>query len=258
MTHFKSSLRDQLFNLFEVFGADQFLGTEPYPEVDADTARSVLAEVERMAREELAASFAAGDRNPPVYDPATRSVTVSPEFKRSFESFMAAEFWRLGIPPALGGTPAPRMLWWAIAELVLGSNPAVWLYSAGSDFANVLLAEGTDEQKKWAKLFVDKGWGATMVLTEPDAGSDVGAGRAKAVQQADGSWHITGVKRFITSAEHDLSDNIIHYVLARPVGVEGAGGPGTKGLSLFVVPKFHFDPQTGELGERNGVFATNV
>ena len=258
MTHFKSSLRDQLFNLFEVFGADQFLGTEPYPEVDADTARSMLAEVERMAREELAASFAAGDRNPPVYDPATHSVTVTPEFKRSFETFIAAEFWRLGIPPALGGTPAPRMLWWAIAELVLGANPGVWLYSAGSDFANVLLAEGTDEQKQWAKLFVDKGWGATMVLTEPDAGSDVGAGRARAIPQPDGSYHIEGVKRFITSGEHDLSENIIHYVLARPVGVEGAGGPGTKGLSLFIVPKFHFDPQTGELGERNGVFATNV
>ena len=93
-----------------------------------------------------------------------------------------------------------------------------------------------------------------MVLTEPDAGSDVGAGRTKAVQQPDGTWHIEGVKRFITSAEHDLTENIVHLVLARP---EGAG-PGTKGLSLFVVPKFHFDPETGELGERNGVFVTNV
>ena len=80
-----------------------------------------------------------------------------------------------------------------------------------------------------------------MVLTEPDAGSDVGAGRTRAIPQPDGSWHIEGVKRFITSGEHDLTDNIIHYVLARPVGVEGVGGPGTKGLSLFVVPKFHFD-----------------
>ena len=97
-----------------------------------------------------------------------------------------------------------------------------------------------------------------MVLTEPDAGSDVGAGRTRAIPQPDGSWHIEGVKRFITSGEHDLTDNIIHYVLARPVGVEGVGGPGTKGLSLFVVPKFHFDAETGELGERNGVFATNV
>jgi alkylation response protein AidB-like acyl-CoA dehydrogenase len=96
------------------------------------------------------------------------------------------------------------------------------------------------------------------VLTEPDAGSDVGAGRTRAVPQPDGSWHIEGVKRFITSGEHDLTENIIHYVLARPVDTPGAGGPGTKGLSLFIVPKFHFDPESGELGERNGVFATNV
>ena len=93
-----------------------------------------------------------------------------------------------------------------------------------------------------------------MVLTEPDAGSDVGAGRARAVEQPDGSWHVEGVKRFITSAEHDLSDNILHLVLARP---EGAG-PGTKGLSMFLVPKFHVDLETGELGERNGVYATNL
>src|SRR4029453_13770985 len=100
----------------------------------------------------------------------------------------------------------------------------------------------------------EKPGAAPMVLTEPDAGSDVGAGRTKAVRQADGSWHITGVKRFITSAEHDLSDNIIHLVLARPEGAKA----GTKGLSLFVVPKFPVDTATGELGERNGAYVTNV
>ena len=94
-----------------------------------------------------------------------------------------------------------------------------------------------------------------MVLTEPDAGSDVGAGRTKAIEQADGTWHIEGVKRFITSADSDdLFENIFHLVLARPEGAK----PGTKGLSLFFVPKFHFDSETGELGERNGVFVTNV
>ena len=259
MTHFKSSMRDQLFNLFEVFGAERYLGNEPYPEIDVDTARSLLAEVERFAREDLAASYVEGDRTPPVYDPATYSVTMPPEFRRSYEAFVASEFWRLGILfREIGGTPAPRMLWWALAELILGSNAPVWMYASGTEFANVLFAEGNEEQKKWAKLFVDKAWGATMVLTEPDAGSDVGAGRTRAIPQPDGSYHIEGVKRFITSAEHDLTENIIHYVLARPVGVDGAGGPGTKGLSLFIVPKFHFDPETGELGERNGVFVTNV
>ncbi len=104
-----------------------------------------------------------------------------------------------------------------------------------------------------AEQAIEGRWGYTMVLTEPDAGSDVGAGRTKAIQQPDGTWHIEGVKRFITSAEHDMADNILHIVLARP---EGAG-PGTKGLSMFLVPKFAVNDD-GSLGERNGVYATNV
>jgi alkylation response protein AidB-like acyl-CoA dehydrogenase len=254
MTHYRSNVRDLEFNLFEVFGADKIMGQGPYADFDPDTARSVLSEVDRLAREDLAASFADSDRNPPVFDPATHRVTMPEAFKKSYEAFMDAQFWRLELPTALGGTEAPRMFWWAMADLVLGSNPAVWMFAAGPAFASALYREGTAEQKEWARLFVDRRWGATMVLTEPDAGSDVGAGRTRAIPQPDGSWHIEGVKRFITSGEHDLEGNIIHYVLARPVGA----GPGTKGLSLFVVPKVHFDPATGELGERNGVFATNV
>ncbi|MER7440131.1 acyl-CoA dehydrogenase [Micromonospora avicenniae] len=258
MTHYKSNLRDLEFNLFEVFGADRAFGQEPYSELDTDTARSILAEVDRLAREDLAASYTDSDRNPPVFDPATHTAPLPESFKKSYRTFMESEFWRLDLPPELDGSRAPRALWWALAELVLGSNAPVWMYASGPSFAHVLHVEGTERQKKWAKLFVEKQWGSTMVLTEPDAGSDVGAGRTRAVPQPDGSWHIEGVKRFITSGEHDLTDNIVHYVLARPVGVEGVGGPGTKGLSLFVVPKYHFDEETGELGERNGVFATNV
>ncbi len=121
--------------------------------------------------------------------------------------------------------------------------------------ANALYVEGTDEQKRWAAAGVERGWAATMVLTEPDAGSDVGAGRAKAIAQPDGTWHIEGVKRFISGGDvGDTAENIFHLVLARP---EGAG-PGTKGLSLFYVPKFLFDPETFELGPRNGVFTTGL
>jgi hypothetical protein len=258
MSHYKSNLRDLEFNLFEVFGADRAFGRDPYAELDVDTARDILAEVDRLAREDLAPSFADGDRNPPRFDPATHTAPLPESFKKSYRAFMDAEFWRLDLPAALGGTSAPRALWWSLAELVLGANAPVWMYASGPPFAHVLHVEGTERQKKWARLFVDRQWASTMVLTEPDAGSDVGAGRTRAVAQPDGSWHIEGVKRFITSGEHDLSDNIIHYVLARPVGVPGAGGPGTKGLSLFVVPKFHFDEETGELGGRNGVYATNV
>jgi len=254
MGHYKSNLRDIEFNLFEVFGRQQVLGSGPYAEVDEETARSILQEVERLATHELAESLLDSDREPPVYDPATRSVTMPAGFAKSFQAYMDAEWWRLDLPEELGGTVCPPSLRWAVAELVLGSNPAVHMYASGMAFAHVIYRLGTEEQHKVAQRMVDGRWGATMVLTEPDAGSDVGAGRTKAVQQADGSWHIEGVKRFITSAEHDMSDNIVHLVLARP---EGAG-PGTKGLSLFIVPKTHFDWDTGELGERNGVYVTNV
>ncbi|HEX5347952.1 MAG TPA: acyl-CoA dehydrogenase, partial [Pseudonocardiaceae bacterium] len=143
---------------------------------------------------------------------------------------------------------------WAANEMILGANPAIHMYAAGPAFAGIVSRLGNADQKQLAHHMIERGWGATMVLTEPDAGSDVGAGRTKAVEQPDGSWHIEGVKRFITSAEWDIPENIVHLVLARP---EGAG-PGTKGLSLFVVPKFHVDLATGELGERNGVYVTNV
>ena len=132
------------------------------------------------------------------------------------------------------------------------------MYMAGPSFAAIVHRNGTEQQKHWAELMIERAWGATMVLTEPDAGSDVGAGRTRAVQQADGTWHVEGVKRFITSAEHDLTENILHLVLARPEGPGIEPRPGTKGLSLFLVPKFHFDPETGEPGERNGAFVTDV
>jgi alkylation response protein AidB-like acyl-CoA dehydrogenase len=254
MGHYKSNLRDIEFTLFEVFGRSAVLGTGPYAEVDEDTARSILGEVERLATHELAESLLESDRTPPVYDPATHTVTMPEGFKKSYQAYMDAEWWRMDLPEELGGTVVPPSLRWAVAELILGSNPAVHMYASGMAFAHVVYRLGTEEQRKVAARMVDGRWGATMVLTEPDAGSDVGAGRTKATQQADGTWHIEGVKRFITSAEHDMSDNIVHLVLARP---EGAG-PGTKGLSLFIVPKIHFDWDTGELGEHNGAYVTNV
>ncbi len=253
MSHYKSNVRDIEFNLFEVLRRQDLLGHAPYGELDEDTARGILSELDRMATGPLAASFADADRNPPVFDAATHSVQVPESLRKSYRTFMDAEWYRLSLPAELGGTPAPRSLNWAMAELILGSNPAIWMYSSGHTMARVLWELGTPEQKEFASLAIEREWGATMVLTEPDAGSDVGAGRTKAVEQPDGSWHIEGVKRFITSAEHDLAENIFHLVLARP---EGAG-PGTKGLSMFLVPKFRLNPD-GTLGERNGVLITNV
>ncbi|HUO46445.1 MAG TPA: acyl-CoA dehydrogenase, partial [Acidimicrobiia bacterium] len=117
----------------------------------------------------------------------------------------------------------------------------------------VMFEEGTPEQQDLARIMIDRAWAGTMVLTEPDAGSDVGAGTTRATRVEGNTYHIEGVKRFITGGEHDATDNIIHLVLARP---EGAG-PGTKGLSLFIVPKYLVNPD-GSLGERNGVVATNL
>jgi len=259
VSHYKSNLRDIEFNLFEVLGRDEVLGTGPFGEVDGETAREVLAEVDRLAREDLAASYVDSDRNPPVFDPKTHTAPLPESFKKSYRAWMDAEYWRLQINEDLGGTPAPSSLVWATAELVLGANAPVWMYAAGPAFAGVVHRNGNDRDKRIAQHIVDREWNTSMVLTEPDAGSDVGAGRAKATANDDGSWNIEGVKRFITSAESDVTENIMHLVLARPVGVEGVGGPGTKGLSLFLVPKFHFDHETGELtGERNGVYVTNV
>ncbi|NUR98409.1 MAG: acyl-CoA dehydrogenase, partial [Kribbellaceae bacterium] len=259
MSHYKSNLRDIEFNLLEVLGRGDVLGQGPYAEMDVDTAREVLAEVDRLAKHELAGSFAEADRNPPVFDPETHEVRMPEAFKKSYHAYMDAEWFKLELPAELGGQPTPPSLRWGAAELVLGANPPVHMYAAGPNFAHVLWRNGTERDKKIAHHIIERGWGATMVLTEPDAGSDVGAGRTKATLQDDGSWHIEGVKRFITSGEHDLTENIIHLVLARPQGIEGVGGPGTKGLSLFVVPKYDFDLETGELtGERNGAFVTNV
>jgi len=254
MSHYKSNVRDLEFNVFEVFGAGERMGTGPFADMDEETARGILEEVNRLAVGPLAESFEDADRNPPIYDPATKSVTMPEGFKKSFRALMDSEWWRLDLPQHIGGAGAPPSLRWAASELMLGANPAAFLFMSGPNFAAVIDGLGTDEQKKFAALMIDKGWGATMVLTEPDAGSDVGAGRAKAFDNGDGTWRIEGVKRFITSAEHDMADNIVHLVLARP---EGAG-PGTKGLSLFIVPKYHVDLETGELGARNGVYATNV
>ncbi len=254
MGHYKSNLRDMEFNLFEVFKRGEILGQAPYDEVDEDVAREMLAEVSRLAENELAESFLDADRNPPVFDPTTNTAVLPESFKKSYKAYCDAEWWRMDVPAQIGGQTVPPSIRWASAEFVLGSNPAIYMYSAGFGFAGVLYHLGNETQRKIAKWMVEKQWGSTMVLTEPDAGSDVGAGRTKAKDNGDGTWSITGVKRFITSGEHDMSDNIIHLVLARP---EGAG-VGTKGLSLFYVPKFMVDAETGELGERNGVYVTNV
>ena len=257
MSHYKANLRDIEFNLFEMFGAADRLGSAPYGELDPGTVKEVLREVRTLCEGPLAESFVDADRNPPKYDPSTMSVEMPESFKKSYAALMESGFWRLDLPEHMGGSGAPPSVRWSVAELILGANPALYMYMSGPGFASILDELGNEEQKGWAEHMVEREWGATMVLTEPDAGSDVGAGTTKAFLQDDGTWHIEGVKRFITSGEHDMAENIVHLVLARPTGVEGLGGVGTKGLSLFFVPKYHFDAE-GNPGERNGAFITNV
>jgi alkylation response protein AidB-like acyl-CoA dehydrogenase len=254
MSHYNANLRDIEFCLFDLLGREKVLGTSIYSELDRDTAMGMLEEMKRLTENDLAASFIDGDRIGTDFNKATGDIKLPESFKKSYKAYVDGEWWRLDAPVELGGMKVPASVRWAIAEMVLGSNPAIHIYASGYAFAQVAHVLGTDVQKKMAKHMVDRHWGATMQLTEPDAGSDVGAGRSKAVQQPDGTWHITGTKRFITSGDADIYENIMHFTLARREG----GGPGTKGLSLFLIPKFMFDLETGELGKRNGVYVTNV
>ncbi|MGH8938105.1 MAG: acyl-CoA dehydrogenase family protein, partial [Actinomycetes bacterium] len=212
MGHYKSNLRDLEFTLFEVFRVQEQMGVGPFAEMDRETAHDVLSEIDRLARGPLSESFAESDRDPPVFHPETHTVELPAAFEKSFKALWDGEWYRLDLPTELGGYGAPATLRWAASELLLGANPAAFMYMAGPSMARVVHDNGTSEQQRWAQIMIDNGWGATMVLTEPDAGSDVGAGRTKAIAQPDGSWHLEGVKRFITSAEHDLTENIMHMV----------------------------------------------
>ncbi|ARG78572.1 acyl-CoA dehydrogenase [Mycobacterium kansasii] len=255
MGHYIANVRDLEFNLFEVLDVGAVLGTGRYSELDADTVRPILAEAARLAEGPVAETFAYADRTPPVFAPATHSISVPDELVKTVQAIKDAEWWRLGLAEEIGGMPAPAPLVWAVNEMIYCANPSASFYNLGPTLSQSLYVEGDEQQRQWAAMGVERGWQATMVLTEPDAGSDVGAGRTKAVEQPDGTWHIEGVKRFISGGDvGDTAENIFHLVLARP---EGAG-PGTKGLSLFYVPNYLFDPDTGELGPRNGVYVTGL
>lgn len=258
MSHYKSNLQDIRFNLFEVFDRADVLGVGPWADLDQTTVEDMLSAGAELAETELAKSFNDLELGEILLEGESGSVALPPGLRASIDSYFEAEWWRMDISPELGGLAVPPSVRWAMAEFPLGANPAVFLYASGWPQAQILFGQGNEAQRRVAQWMCDRSWGATMVLTEPDAGSAVGAGRTKAIPQPDGSWHIEGVKRFITSAEHDASENIVHFVLARPVNTEGAGGPGTKGLSLFIVPKHHIDLETGELQGRNGAVVTNI
>ncbi len=254
--HYKSNLRDIFFNLFEYLEVQKTtLGKAPFSSsLDEETAREVLRGIERICSTELASSFTDSDRIALEFDKTTGDVKLPASLRRSIEAYQEAGFHRLELPEHLGGFGGSPSLHVGELEMVAGSNPCSAFYLFGTFVARVLERLGTPDQKKrYAQRIVDGNWGGTMVLTEPDAGSDVGAGKARATHVGGEEWHITGTKRFITNGDFDVPENIVHLVLARP---EGAGA-GTKGLSLFIVPKFWVN-EDGSIGERNGAFVTNV
>ena len=254
MSHYRSNPRDLEFVLFEVLGLDEILDRDD-TELDGETVRTMLREAAALAEGPVAASFSAADRNPPTFDPETHEVTLPPEYVASVRAWQDGGWGLVGVDPAVGGVAAPRMVTWAITEFLLGANPSIFMYLSGPLFAEIMHTIGNEQQQKWAARIIDRNHGSSMMLTEAEVGSDVGAVRAKAIEQPDGTWHIEGAKRFITGADSgDLFENIWHQVLARP---EGAG-PGTKGLSYFLVPKYLPDPETAAPGERNGVYVTGI
>ena len=231
------------------------LGTGRYAEVDADTARSLLREVEHLATTTLADAFVIGDRTPPTYDPSTHTVTMPQEFAKAFHAYAEGGWPDLDLTADLGGTPVPPSLRWAVAEMVLGANPAVHMYSTGPAFARLIHDLGTDEQKQWAQVWAQKRWGATMVLTEPDAGS-----------RRRSRTHV-GVPSSPTFMAHQRGQALHHVGRARHDRQHRSLGAGSSPRAQAPAPRgcrsssCRSTTSTGRPAscfERNGVYATNL
>jgi alkylation response protein AidB-like acyl-CoA dehydrogenase len=215
MGHYKSNLRDVEFNLFEVFGTDRVLGQGPFGQLDVDSARDVLKEVERLSTTDLAASFADADRNPPVFDQQAGTVRLPASFLKSYSAYADGGWDRIDLPESLGGIGAPRPCAgpsprWSRRQ------PAIYMFGSGAGFAAILHRNGTPEQQRFAELAIERPVGRHDGAHRARRRLRRRRGRATAHLQEDGTWHVRGVKRFITSAEWDWPENIFHLVLARP------------------------------------------
>jgi alkylation response protein AidB-like acyl-CoA dehydrogenase len=250
--HYKPNLRDIYFQLFEVLEIQSTLGKPPF-EIDEPTARASLEGFLELLQAHWSPTFASGDREGATFD-GKGNVTLPAGYKKALETFYAGGWNKLELPEHLGGYGAPPSVQWAGFELMAGANPSICFYVLGNVMAKIIDALGTPAQKqRYLKPMLDKHWGATMVLTEPGAGSDVGAGTTKATHVSGDEYLLEGVKRFITNGDFDHPENIVHMVLARPEGAKA----GTKGLSLFIVPKYWVEAD-GSLGARNGAVVTKV
>jgi alkylation response protein AidB-like acyl-CoA dehydrogenase len=250
--HYQSNLRDVFFNLFEVYEIGKTtLGKGPFASMDEETAREVLTAYTQFAKNELAPSYAEADRLGIKLD-SDQEVRLPEGMKRAMSAFYEQGWHKIDLGEKREGYGAPPSVVWSAFEATVGAHASVAFYLFGTQIAKTIDRLGTEAQKKrFVAPALEKHWGGAMVLTEPEAGSDVGAARAKARHIKDDLYEIEGVKRFITNGEFDATENILHLVLARP---EGAGA-GTKGLSMFIVPKFWVD-EDGNMGERNGIFCS--
>jgi alkylation response protein AidB-like acyl-CoA dehydrogenase len=245
--------RDMDFVLYEQLGADRLCDQAPYADLDRKTLDLILGEARNLAIKEILPTFAEGDRTGLRFE--NNQVFVPECFHRPYKLFTEGEWVALTAGTEVGGQGLPAVFAQAVSELFLGANYAFALYGwSGFGAGEMIEIFGTEAQKAmFLKKMYTGQWGGTMVLTEPEAGSDVGNLSTTARKNPDGTYTITGNKIFITNAEHDLTENIIHPVLAR---IEGAP-KGTRGVSLFIVPKIWVNDD-GTMGAPNDVVCTGI
>ena len=250
MGQYTAPLRDMQFVLHELLGVENHLKEMPqHAEIDADTINQVIEEAGKFCSEVIFPLNQSGDREGCTYH-GDGVVTAPKGFKEAYQQYVEAGWPSLGCDPEYGGQGLPILINNALYEMLNSANQAWTMYPGLSHGAyEALHAHGTDELKqRYLPKLVSGVWTGTMCLTEPHCGTDLGILRTRAEPLADGSYAITGTKIFISAGEHDLAENIIHLVLARLPDAPG----GTKGISLFVVPKFIPDAN-GNPGERNTV-----
>ena len=250
MAQLISDRRDIDFVLHEQFGLVEH---EMFAEFTKKTVDLIVTEARNLAVKEILPTQKPGDEEGCIFDNGV--VTVPESFHRAWDLYKEGEWLAMADDPEVGGQGMPKMVSLAASEYLVGANPSFMLYSGMTHGAAKLVeAFGTEEQKRlYMKKMFSGEWGGTMLLTEPEAGSDVGALTTSAKKNDDGTYTITGSKIFISAGEHDLAENIIHPVLAR---IEGAPA-GTRGITLFLVPKYHVNDD-GSLGEFNNVVCTGI
>ncbi|HVY86389.1 MAG TPA: acyl-CoA dehydrogenase C-terminal domain-containing protein [Caulobacterales bacterium] len=254
MPSYSAPLREYRFLLKDVLEIERYSNLPGFADSPMDLIEQVLEEGAKFCEGVLAPLNKVGDEHGCVRH-EDGSVTTPPGFKEAYKQFVEGGWPALGSDPAYGGQGLPHVVSLAWNEMVASANMAFGMYPGLSHGAyEAILHHGTDAQRQtYLPKIVSGEWTGTMNLTEPHCGTDLGMLRTKAVPQADGTYRITGQKIFISAGEHDLADNIIHLVLAR---IEGAP-QGTKGISLFIAPKFLVN-EDGSLGKRNGVVCGKI